>query len=72
MLTLTLSCTGEVNSDNNQPVTPSLYTGIGNVHEFRAQGFLQSAFLNGGISNLLNSFPGSDWVTSNKAAVFVA
>lgn len=63
---------GEVNSDNSQPVTPGMYTGIGNVHEFRAQGALQNAFLNGGISNLLTSFPGSDWVPSNKAAVFVA
>ncbi|KAK4702154.1 alpha-amylase, partial [Phenoliferia sp. Uapishka_3] len=53
-------------------VTPNMYTGNGNVHEFRAADSLKTAFVDGGGLSSLLSWPGTGWVSSANAVVFVA
>ncbi|KAF5378001.1 hypothetical protein D9757_009843 [Collybiopsis confluens] len=60
--------TQEVIFGNGEPVTPELYTGIGNVQEFRYTFALSSAFSGGGISSLQNL---NSWIASSDANVFV-
>ncbi|KAM0751842.1 glycoside hydrolase [Meredithblackwellia eburnea MCA 4105] len=61
----------EVVFTSGQPVTPNMYTGNGDVHEFRAQDALANAFLNNqGLGPLLG-WPGDGWVPSQNAVVFV-
>ncbi|VDB96842.1 unnamed protein product [Peniophora sp. CBMAI 1063] len=63
--------TQEVIWGSGQPVTPALYTGNGDVQEFRYTSALLSAFSGGGISNLQN-LDNQGWVPSASANVFVA
>ncbi|KAF5379275.1 hypothetical protein D9757_010696 [Collybiopsis confluens] len=60
--------TQEVTFGAGEPVTPELYTGIGNVQEFRYTAALLNAFSGGGISSLQNL---NSWIASSDANVFV-
>ncbi|KAI0765066.1 glycoside hydrolase [Fomes fomentarius] len=53
-----------------EPVTPSEYTGNGDVQEFRYTSAIKDAFLNGDISSL-QSFDNRGWVAGSGANVFV-
>ncbi|KZV64539.1 carbohydrate-binding module family 20 protein [Peniophora sp. CONT] len=63
--------TQEVIYGDGQPVTPALYTGNGDVQEFRYTSALLSAFSGGGISSLEN-LDNRGWVAGSSANVFVA
>ncbi|KAH7872135.1 glycoside hydrolase [Lentinula edodes] len=71
---VSLYLTQEVIWGSGQPVTPELYTGIGqsylSLSPFRYTTALQSAFLGGGISNLEN-LSSQGWIDSSDANVFV-
>lgn len=69
--TKALYITQEVIFGDGQPVTPALYTGNGDVMEFRYTTALQSAFLGGGISSL-QDLDNRGWVAGTGANVFVA
>ncbi|KIJ69360.1 carbohydrate-binding module family 20 protein [Hydnomerulius pinastri MD-312] len=63
--------TQEVIWGSGQPVTPALYTGIGDVMEFRYTSALQTGFSGGGI-NTLENLDDQGWVPGTGANVFVA
>ncbi|VDB96840.1 unnamed protein product [Peniophora sp. CBMAI 1063] len=63
--------TQEVHWGEGEPVTPALYTGNGDVQEFRYTSALLSAFSGGGISNL-QDLDNQGWVPSSSANAFVA
>ncbi|CAL1711231.1 unnamed protein product [Somion occarium] len=62
--------TQEVIFGAGEPISPSEYTGIGDVQEFRYTSALKDAFLGGGISSL-QSFDNRGWVSGSQANVFV-
>ncbi|KAL8283395.1 hypothetical protein RQP46_005805 [Phenoliferia psychrophenolica] len=62
----------EVSWSEGNPVTPQLYTDVGNVHEFRACFSLTNALIDGGGVAELLDWPGSDWIGSSSANVFAA
>jgi hypothetical protein len=63
--------TQEVVYGDGQPVTPALYTGNGDVQEFRYTSKLRAAFLTSGISSLQN-LDNQGWVAGSGANVFVS
>ncbi|KAG8714253.1 hypothetical protein FRC09_017824 [Ceratobasidium sp. 395] len=63
--------TQEVIYGAGEPISPSEYTGNGDVQEFRYTSALQSAFQSGGISGL-NGLENRGWVSATGANVFVA
>ncbi|KAF8259044.1 glycoside hydrolase [Lactarius quietus] len=63
--------TQEVVFGAGQPVTPTLYTGNGDVEEFRYTSELRAAFLTSGISSLQN-LDNQGWVAGSGANVFVS
>ncbi|KAF5347543.1 hypothetical protein D9757_014297 [Collybiopsis confluens] len=62
--------TQEVIWDGGQPVTPKMYTDIGNVQEFRYTTAVLDAFSGNGISNLQN-LDKQGWINSSDVNVFV-
>ncbi|KAH7888840.1 glycoside hydrolase family 13 protein [Phlebopus sp. FC_14] len=63
--------TQEVYWGAGEPVTPALYTGIGDVMEFRYTTALRDGFLGGGI-NTLQNLDDQGWVPGTGANVMVA
>ncbi|KIK51212.1 glycoside hydrolase family 13 protein [Collybiopsis luxurians FD-317 M1] len=62
--------TQEVVWGDDQPVTPELYTDIGNVQEFRYTTAVMNAFSGDGIADLQN-LDDQGWIDSSVANVFV-
>ncbi|KAI9456015.1 glycoside hydrolase [Lactarius psammicola] len=63
--------TQEVIYGAGEPVTPALYTGNGDVQEFRYTYALKDAFLNGSISSL-QDLDNRGWVAGSGANAFVS
>ncbi|KAG8721907.1 hypothetical protein FRC09_007153 [Ceratobasidium sp. 395] len=63
--------TQEVIFGNGEEVTPTEYTGNGDVQEFRYTSAMQGAFSSGNIAGL-NGLENNGWVSGNGANVFVA
>ncbi|KAF8603081.1 glycoside hydrolase [Ceratobasidium sp. AG-I] len=70
-LSTTVYITQEVIYGAGEPITPSEYTGNGDVQEFRYTSTVQSAFTSNGISSL-NGLENNGWVSGSGANVFVA
>jgi len=63
--------TQEVEWGAGEPITPEMYTGIGDVQEFRYTTALQNAF-DGSDITILSNIANNGWIDSSVANVFVA